>query len=72
MQKADKYFKQTVEQEKGLSMYNYMVFNVGDKKFYRDFMSYYKRNECDDLYFVSINHPDFIKYLEEFIERRTN
>lgn len=53
-------------------MYNYMVLNTEDIKFYRDFMSYYKRNNDDELYFVSINHPDFIEYLEEFIERRMN
>ncbi len=53
-------------------MYNYMIFNVSNRKFYKDFMSYYKRNPGDDIYFVSINHPEFVKYLEEFIERRMN
>ena len=53
-------------------MYNYMVFNIGDKTLYRDFMAYYKRNEGDELYFVSVDNPKLIKYLEEFIERRIN
>ncbi|MCK5506088.1 MAG: hypothetical protein KAJ10_13060 [Thermodesulfovibrionia bacterium] len=53
-------------------MYNYMVLNVSERKLHKDFMSYYKRNQTDDLYFVSIDHPDFIEYLEEFIERRMN
>ncbi len=53
-------------------MYNYMVFNVSDQKLFKDFMSYYKRSECDDFYFVSINHPKLIQYLEEFLERRIN
>lgn len=61
-------------QQKGreVTMYNYMVFNVEEKTFYKDFMAYYKRNECDELYFVSVNNPKLIKYLEEFIERRIN
>ena len=53
-------------------MYNYLVFNTDKIKYYNDFMSYYKRSQSDDLYFVSIDHPDFIEYLEEFIERRMN
>ncbi|MBC8413240.1 MAG: hypothetical protein ISR96_04210 [Nitrospira sp.] len=53
-------------------MYNYMVMNSADRKYYKDFMSYYKKSSCDDLYYVSIDHPEFLKYLEEFIERRIN
>ena len=53
-------------------MYNYMVFNVEEKTLYKDFMAYYKRNECDELYFVSVSNPKLIQYLEEFIERRIN
>ena len=53
-------------------MYNYMVFNVSDKKLYKDFLGYNKRNPCDELYFVSINNEQLLKYLEEFIERRRN
>ena len=53
-------------------MYNYMVFNVSDKKLYKDFLGYNKRNPCDELYFVSINDEQLLQYLEEFIERRRN
>ncbi len=53
-------------------MYNYMVFNLAEKKLYKDFLSYYKRNPNDDVYFVSISDPEYLKYLEEFLERRVN
>lgn len=53
-------------------MYNYMVFNTSEKKLFKDFMSYYKQSDCDDYYFVSVNHPKLIQYLEEFLVRRTN
>ncbi len=49
-----------------------MIFNVSERKLYKDFLAYYKRNPCDELYFVSINNPNLLKYLEEFIERRIN
>ena len=53
-------------------MYNYMVFNVSERKLFKDFMSYYKCSECDDYYSVSVNHPKLIQYLEEFLVRRSN
>lgn len=53
-------------------MYNYMIFNVSEKKMFNDFMSYYKRNTEDDFYFVSIDQPQMIQYLEEFLDRRIN
>jgi len=53
-------------------MYNYMVFNVSDMKMYKDFLAYYKRNPSDELYFVSINSRQLLRYLEEFVERRRN
>ena len=53
-------------------MYNYMVLQVEEKKMFRDFLAYYKRNPEDDLYYVSIDNPQLIKQLEEFIERRNN
>ena len=52
-------------------MYNYMVLNTS-KEQPKDFMSYYKRNKNDELFFVSINHPDLIKYLEEYLEKSMN
>lgn len=58
--------------EREVEMYNYMVFNVEERKLYRDFMAYYKRNECDELYFVSVNNPKLLEHLEEFIQRRIN
>ena len=53
-------------------MYNYMVFNVSERKLYKDFLAYYKRNPCDELYYVSMNNPELLRHLEEFIERRMN
>jgi hypothetical protein len=53
-------------------MYNYMVFNVSERKLYKDFLSYYKCNPCDELYYVSMNNPELLRHLEEFIERRMN
>jgi len=53
-------------------MYKYMVFNVSDRKMYRDFLDYNKHNACDELYSVSINDAQLLKYVEEFIERRRN
>jgi hypothetical protein len=53
-------------------MYNYMVVKVEEKKLHKDFLSYCKRNPQDELYEVSINDPELIKYLLEFIERRKN
>ena len=35
-------------------------------------MSYYKRNKDDELLFVCINHPELIKYLEEYLEKSLN
>lgn len=49
-----------------------MVFQLTEKKLYRDFLSYYKRCEFDDYYIVSINNPKALQYLEEFLERRNN
>lgn len=62
------------KQDKGkrLIMYNYMVLNVSGRKLYRDFLAYYKRNPDDELYYVSINNPKLLQFLEEFIERRIN
>ncbi len=60
------------DSRKRATMYNYMVFNVSEKKLYRDFLAYYKRNPCDELFYVSINNPKLLQYLEEFIERRMN
>jgi hypothetical protein len=62
------------EQDKGkrLHMYNYMVFKISEKKLFKDFLAYYKRNPCDELYHVSINNPKLLEQLEEFIERRNN
>jgi hypothetical protein len=57
---------------KKVIMYNYMVLQVEEKKMFRDFLAYYKRNPEDDLYYVSIDNPQLIKQLEEFIERRNN
>lgn len=62
----------TNDRGKGSDMYNYMIFNVSEKKLYRDFLAYYKKDPCDELYYVSINNPKLVQYLEEFIERRTN
>lgn len=54
-------------------MYNYMVFKVsGKRRLHKDFMSYYKLKSCDDFYIVSINNPESLQYLEEFLDRRTN
>ena len=58
--------------EEEVKMYNYMVVNVDEKKLHTDFLAYYKRNPQDELYEVSINDPELLKYLEEFIERRRN
>ncbi|MBI5664133.1 MAG: hypothetical protein HZC49_03440 [Nitrospirae bacterium] len=58
--------------KEGEHMYNYMVLNVSKKKLFRDFLAYYKRNPDDELYYVSINNPKLLQYLEEFIERRMN
>lgn len=53
-------------------MYNYMVVNVDEKKLHKDFLAYYKRSPRDELYEVSINDPELLKYLLEFMERRKN
>jgi len=53
-------------------MYNFMVFNISQRKLYRDFLTYYKRSSCDDFYMVSVNNPKLLQYLEEFLERRLN
>jgi hypothetical protein len=53
-------------------MYSYMVFNIAKKTLYRDFLSYYKQDSCDDFYVVSVNNPKLAQYLEEFLERRLN
>jgi len=53
-------------------MYTYMVFNVSERTLYRDFLSYSKECEEDDLYVVSINNPKLLEYLEEFLDRRIN
>ncbi len=59
-------------QKERVKMYNYMVFHVEDRTLYKDFLAYYKRNPCDELYFVSVDNPKLIQHLEEFIERRIN
>ncbi len=53
-------------------MYNYMVLNTSKETLPKDFMSYYKRNKEDELLFVCINHPELIKYLEEYLEKSIN
>ena len=53
-------------------MYNYMILNTSKEKLPKDFMSYYKRNKNDELLFVCINHPELIKYLEEYLEKSMN
>jgi hypothetical protein len=53
-------------------MYNYMIFNLSDKVLHKDFLGYYKCDPCDDLYYVSLDNPQLLKYLEEFLERRLN
>lgn len=53
-------------------MYGFMVFNIAKRTLYRDFLSYYKKNSCDDFYVVSVNNPKLIQYLEEFLDRRLN
>lgn len=53
-------------------MYNFMVLNNPKEKAPKDFMSYYKRSKDDDFYFVSINHPDVLKPLEDYIDRSIN
>ena len=68
---ADKNVRKQVGRKR-VNMYNYMVFNVSDRKLYRDFLAYYKCNSCDELYHVSITNPKLLKYLEEFIARRMN
>jgi len=35
-------------------------------------MSYYKRNKDDELYYVCINHPELLEYLEEYLETCMN
>ena len=49
-----------------------MIFDIGNKTLFKDFLTYYKRNSDDDLYFVSPNNPELVKHLEEFFERRMN
>ena len=53
-------------------MYNYMVLNTSKEKPPKDFMSYYKRNKDDELLFVSVNQPELIEYLEEYLEKSLN
>lgn len=53
-------------------MYCFMIFNTVKRTLYRDFLSYYKQNSCDDFYVVSVNNPKLTQYLEEFLERRLN
>lgn len=53
-------------------MYNYMILHASTESPPPDFMSYYKRSESDELYFVSINHPKLLKHLEEYIDRSIN
>ena len=53
-------------------MYNYMVLNTSNEKLPKDFMSYYKRNKDDELYFVSVNQLELIEYLEEYLEKSIN
>ena len=64
--------KLRTQAEEEVNMYNYMVVTVEEKKLHNDFLAYYKRNPQDELYEVSINDPELLKYLEEFIERRRN
>ena len=54
-------------------MYNYLILNTEKEKLPKDFMSYYKRNKDDELYFVSVNQqPELIEYLEEYLEKSIN
>ena len=53
-------------------MYNYMVLDTSKEKAPKDFLSYYKRNKNDELYFVSIHDPELIEYLEEYLEKSLN
>ena len=55
-------------------MYNYMVLNTPKEKSPKDFMSYYKRNKDDELFFVSvsINQPELVEYLEAYLEKNLN
>ncbi len=53
-------------------MYNYMVLNISKETPPKDFMSYYKRSENDELFFVYINHTKLIEYLEEYLENSLN
>ena len=53
-------------------MYNYMVLDTSKGKLPKDFMSYYKRNKNDELFFVSISDPKLIEYLEEYLEKSLN
>jgi len=49
-----------------------MVLNTSNEKLPKDFMSYYKRNKDDELYFVSVNQLELIEYLEEYLEKSIN
>ena len=49
-----------------------MVINGSNEKVQKDFMSYYKRREEEELYFVSINHPKLIEHLEEYLDKSMN
>lgn len=53
-------------------MYNYMIFKHSERKLYKDFLSYYKRSPKDEVYYVSVDDPEYMEYLEEFLERRIN
>ena len=58
--------------EEEVTMYNYLVVNVEEKKLHKDFLTYCKSSSQDELYEVSISDPALLEYLEEFIERRRN
>lgn len=53
-------------------MYGYMVLVIKERLFLYDFMSYYKRNKHDETYYVCIDNPKLLPYLEAFLERRKN
>jgi len=53
-------------------MYNYMVFRIHERKLHKDFLAYYRQSETDEYYIVSLDHPELIKYLTEYLYRHRN
>jgi hypothetical protein len=49
-----------------------MVLNTSKGKLPKDFLSYYKRNQDDELYFVCVSDPEMMKYLEDYLEKSMN